>query len=178
MNSIKNFEGNLTDAAKVANNVESTNVSSVKTAESARPQRSKITKSQFWAVITKARRTFENQLHKDNTVKLECLEHFIPTITTDAVKFWADYMDEVNVLLDSRKFGKECDDLGVDPTTLATHIIFLGVGMRNKVMKYGIRSAIGNDYILYKDKFVSEDAMQFVLDYEPEKKKESTETAA
>ena len=50
--------------------------------------------------------------------------------------------------------------------------------MRNKVMKYGIRSAIGNDYILYKDKFVSEDAMQFVLDYEPEKRKESTETAA
>ncbi len=177
MNSIKNFEGNLTEAAKVANNVESTNVSSVKTAESARPQRS-TTKSQFWGVITKARRAFNNQLHKDNAVKLECVEHYIPTITTDDVKFWADYMDEVNVLLDSRKFGKECSDLGIDPTTLATHIIFLGVGMRNKVMKYGIRSAIGNDYILYKDKFVSEDAMQFVLDYEPEKRKESTETAA
>lgn len=164
--------------ANVVNSTDSTNAAQAKTVESARPQRSKITRSQFWAVITKARRTFENQLHKDNAVKLECLEHFIPTITTDAVKFWADYMDEVNVLLDSRKFGKECSDLGIDPTTLATHIIFLGVGMRNKVMKYGIRSAIGNDYILYKDKFVSEDAMQFVLDYEPEKKKESTETAA
>ena len=164
--------------ASVVNSTDSTNAAQAKTVESARPQRSKITRSQFWAVITKARRTFENQLHKDNAVKLECLEHFIPTITTDAVKFWADYMDEVNVLLDSRKFGKECSDLGIDPTTLATHIIFLGVGMRNKVMEYGIRSAIGNDYILYKDKFVSEDAMQFVLDYEPEKKKESTETAA
>lgn len=164
--------------ANVVNSTDSTNAAQAKTVESARPQRSKITRSQFWAVITKARRTFENQLHKDNAVKLECLEHFIPTITTDAVKFWADYMDEVNVLLDSRKFGKECSDLGIDPTTLATHIIFLGVGMRNKVMKYGIRSAIGNDYILYKDKFVSDAAMQFVLDYEPEKKKESTETAA
>lgn len=164
--------------ANVVNSTDSTNAAQAKTVESARPQRSKITRSQFWAVITKARRTFENQLHKDNAVKLECLEHFIPTITTDAVKFWADYMDEVNVLLDSRKFGKECSDLGIDPTTLATHIIFLGVGMRNNVMKYGIRSAIGNDYILYKDKFVSEDAMQFVLDYEPEKRKESTETAA
>ena len=164
--------------ANVVNSTDSTNAAQAKTVESARPQRSKITRSQFWAVITKARRTFENQLHKDNAVKLECLEHFIPTIATDAVKFWADYMDEVNVLLDSRKFGKECSDLGIDPTTLATHIIFLGVGMRNNVMKYGIRSAIGNDYILYKDKFVSEDAMQFVLDYEPEKRKESTETAA
>lgn len=124
--------------ASVVNSTDSTNAAQAKTVESARPQRSKITRSQFWA----------------------------------------DYMDEVNVLLDSRKFGKECSDLGIDPTTLATHIIFLGVGMRNKVMKYGIRSAIGNDYILYKDKFVSEDAMQFVLDYEPEKRKESTETAA
>lgn len=163
--------------ANVVNSTESTNAAQAKTVESARPQRSKITRSQFWGVITKARRAFNNQLHKDNAVKLECVEHYIPTITTDAVKFWADYMDEVNVLLDSRKFGKECSDLGIDPTTLATHIIFLGVGMRNKVMKYGIRSAIGNDYILYKDKFVSEDAMQFVLDYEPEKKKESTEMA-
>lgn len=154
--------------------VENVNVSSVKTAESARPQRS-TTKSQFWSVISKARRTFENQLHKDNSVKLECVEHFIPTVTTDAVKFWADYMDEVNVLLDSRKFGKECADLGIDPTTLATHIIFLGVGMRNKVMKFGIRSAIGNDYILYKDKFVSDEAMQFVLDYKPEKTKQTAE---
>ena len=167
-------EGNLNETAtKAVNSVEN-----VKGTEPARPQRNASGTSQFWSVVTKARRTFENQLHKDNRVKLECLEHFIPTITTDAVKFWADYMDEVNVLLDSRKFGKECADLGVDPTTLATHIIFLGVGMRNNVMKFGIRSAIGNDYILYKDKFVSEDAMQFVLDYEPEKKKESTETAA
>lgn len=170
--------GTLNGNTKLTNNTESTNVMTAKSVESARSQRSKITRSQFWAVITKARRAFDNQLHKDNAVKLECVEHFIPTITTDAVKFWADYMDEVNVLLDSRKFGKECASLGIDPITLATHIIFLGVGMRNKVIKFGIRSAIGNDYILYKDKFVSDEAMQFVVDFEPDKREESTETAA
>ena len=168
--------------ANVVNSTESTNAAQAKSVESARPQRSKITKSQFWAVITKARRTFENQLHKDNRVKLECLEHFIPTITTDAVKFWADYMDEVNVLLDSRKFGKECADLGVDPTTLATHIVFLGSGERSKVLKYGVENVIGTDYRLYVEQFVPDVALQFGMDYKPEKPKDSdndsTNTAA
>ena len=107
------------------------------------------------------------------------MEHFISTVTTDPVKFWADYMDEVNILLDSRKFGRECEELGVDKTNIATHLVFLGSGMRNRVMRYGIRSVIGNDYILYKDRFVPDEAMQFALDYKPEKKEaENTETAA
>lgn len=107
------------------------------------------------------------------------MEHFISTVTIDSVKFWADYMDEVNILLDSRKFERECAELGVDKTNIATHLVFLGSGMRNRVMQYGIRSVIGNDYILYKDRFVPDEAMQFALDYEPEKKeKDNTETAA
>lgn len=160
-------------SAEVANNVESSNAPVV------RQQRSASDKSQFWSVVSKARRTFERQLHKDNNVKMECLEHLIPTVTTDPVKFWADYMDEVNILLDSRKFERECDELGVDKTSIATHLVFLGSGMRNRVMRYGIRSVIGNDYILYKDRFVPDEAMQFVLDYKPEKKEpEDTETAA
>lgn len=79
------------------------------------------------------------------------MEHFISTVTIDSVKFWADYMDEVNILLDSRKFERECAELGVDKTNIATHLVFLGSGMRSRVMQYGIRSVIGNDYILYKD---------------------------
>ena len=79
----------------------------------------------------------------------------------------------------SRKFERECAELGVDKTNIATHLVFLGSGMRNKVMRYGIRSVIGNDYILYKDRFIPDEAMQFALDYKPEKKEaESTETAA
>ena len=170
----KNFEGNLTEGAKVVNSAESATAPTVKMAEPARPQRN-TTKSQFWAVISKARRTFENQLHKDNAVKLECVEHFIPTITTDAVKFWADYMDEVNVLLDSRKFGKECADLGIDPTTLATHIIFLGVGVRNNVLKNGVKNTIGNRYHMYDKQFLPDYVMKFGLDYEPKKTKQTAE---
>ena len=177
----KNFEGNLTDATKVANNVESAYVPAGKYGESGRTPKGKA-RSQFWSVITKARRTFEKQLHKDNKVKLESIEHFIPTISPDSLKFWADYMDEVNILLDSRRFGKECADLGIDPTVLATHIIFLGVGTRNKVLKNGIKNTIGNDYHMYDKQFLPEEAMIFGLDYEPEKPTDSenasTDTAA
>lgn len=175
MTNLKNYEGNLTDAAKAANSVESANQ---KNGEPARQQRSRAAKSKFWPVITKAKRTFYAQLHKNNEVKRECIEQLIPTITADAEKFWADYMDEANVLLDSRKFEKECRDLGVDMVTFATHIVFLGKGMRDTVLKNGIKSTIGNDYILYKDKFVPDVAMQFVSDYSPEETKQSTETAA
>lgn len=77
-------------------------------------------KSQYWAVVTKARRTFDRQLDMSNDVKRRCLEHFISTVTIDSVKFWADYMDEVNILLDSRKFERECAELGVDKTNIAT----------------------------------------------------------
>lgn len=171
----KNSEENLTETAtKAANTVEN-----VKSTEPARPQRNVSGTSQFWSVVTKARRTFEKQLDISNDVKRRCLEHFISTVTTDPVKFWADYMDEVNILLDSRKFERECEELGVDKTNIATHLVFLGSGMRNKVMRYGIRSVIGNDYILYKDRFIPDEAMQFALDYKPEKKEaEDTETAA
>ena len=121
-------------------------------------------------------------IEEDNKVKLESIEHFIPTISPDSLKFWADYMDEVNILLDSRKFGKECADLGIDPTVLATHIIFLGVGTRNKVLKNGIKNTIGNDYHMYDKQFLPEEAMKFELDYKPEKPTDSenvsTDTAA
>ena len=115
--------------AKVMNSVESANVPAGKSTESARQPKGKA-RSQFWSVITKARRTFEKQLHKNNDLKRECLENLIPAVTSDVEHFWADYMDEVNILLDSKKFEKECGELKIDPTTLATHIVYMGAGKR------------------------------------------------
>lgn len=112
----KNFEGDLTETAAKA----ATTVETIKNTETAKPHRNVLGKSQFWAVVAKARRTFDRQLDMSNDVKGRCLEHFISTVTIDSVKFWADYMDEVNILLDSRKFERECAELGVDKTNIAT----------------------------------------------------------
>ena len=169
-----NNEGNLTEtAAKAANSVET-----AKSAESARQQRSRKA-SVLWPTVSKARRTFEKQLHKSNDLKRECLEKLIPSVASDVEHFWSEYMDQANVLLDSKRFEKECSDLSVDPTILATHIVFLGSGTINKVLRNGIVNTIGSKYRDFNEMFVPKEAMKYALDYKPEKKEaEDTETAA
>lgn len=168
------IEGNLTDtAAKATNSSEN-----VKGAESAKQQRSRKA-SVLWSTVSKARRTFEEQLHKSNELKRECLEKKIPSAASDVEHFWSEYMDQANVLLDSKRFEKECSDLSVDPTILATHIVFLGSGTINKVLRNGIVNTIGSKYRDFTEKFVPEEAMRYALSYKPEKKEaEDTETAA
>ena len=170
----KYIEGNLTEtAAKATNSSEI-----VKGAESTKQQRSRKA-SVLWSTVSKARRTFEKQLHKSNDLKRECLEKLIPSVASDVEHFWSEYMDQTNVLLDSRRFEKECKDLNVDPTILATHIVFLGSGTMNRVLRNGIVNTIGSKYRDFTEKFVSEEAMKYALDYEPEKKEvDTTETAA
>lgn len=174
MNDFKNFEGNLTEtAAKATNSSEI-----VKGTESAKQQRSRKA-SVLWSTVSKARRTFEKQLHKSNDLKRECLEKLIPSVASDVEHFWSEYMDQTNVLLDSRRFEKECKDLNVDPTILATHIVFLGSGTINKVLRNGIVNTIGSKYRDFTEKFVPEEAMRYALGYKPEEKEtKDTETAA
>ena len=147
------IEGNLTDTAAKATNSSET----VKGAESTKQQRSRKA-SVLWSTVSKARRTFEKQLHKSNDLKRECLENRIPSVASDVEHFWSEYMDQANVLLDSKKFEKECSDLSVDPTILATHIVFLGSGTINKVLRNGIVNTIGSKYRDFNEMFVPKEA--------------------
>lgn len=168
------YEENLTEtAAKAANSVET-----VKSAEQTMRRQKSRKASVLWPTISKARRTFEKQLHKSDNIKEECLSNLIPSVASDVEHFWSEYMDQANVLLDSKRFEKECKDLNVDPTILATHIVFLGSGTMNRVLRNGIVNTIGSKYRDFSGKFVPDEAMQYALDYEPEKKeKDTTETA-
>ena len=149
--------------------------------ESARQPKGKA-RSQFWSVITKARRTFEKQLHKSNDLKRECLENLIPSVSSDVEHFWAEYMDEVNILLDSKKFEKECGELKIDPTTLATHIVYMGAGKRNAVIKNGILNTLGSKCRDFNEQFLPKVALKYGLNYVPDKTEDSenasTDTAA
>ena len=179
---MKNFNESLNETAtKVANNGESANVPATKSMESARQTKGK-TRSQFWSVITKARRTFEKQLHKSNDLKRECLENLIPSVSSDVEHFWAEYMDEVNILLDSKKFEKECGELKIDPTTLATHIVYMGAGKRNAVIKNGILNTLGSKCRDFNEQFLPKVALKYGLNYVPDKTEDSenasTDTAA
>lgn len=171
---INNHDGNPTKAVvTAANNVESSNASSAKS------QRGRSSKMSFWSLVNKAKRNYNAQFDKTNELKFRSISQLIPSFTADEEKFWSEYMSEANTLLNSRKYLAECEKLGVDATTLATHIVFLGSGKRNDVLKYGIENVINANYRLYVEKFVPDVALQFGMDYEPEKKEaETTETAA
>lgn len=50
-------------------------------------------------------------------------------------------MQRADELLDSRRFIAEAKKLGQDPIILATNIVARGLGLLNKVSKFGIQGA-------------------------------------
>lgn len=112
----------------------------------------------MWRVLAKARKTFQMQLSKDNTIKLLCVTNFLNAEFHDVEKFWSDYFEQVAKLLNSRLYTAECDHLEVNPVNLAEHIVFLGSGTINKVLKDGIYRTIGGHTELYGERFSPADA--------------------
>lgn len=128
-----NFEGNLTDAAKVANNVESANVPA-KT--EARPRGKKA--SPVYSVLKKARAQYDRQVDHNTETKRKCIEENIKKYYADPLRFWLDFKDETNVLIDSISFNKTCANLRLIPGNVAEHIVFEGKSVRNNVRDNGL----------------------------------------
>lgn len=93
--------------------------------------------------MTQARPVFDVQLKKDNEIKLACINKFMNAAYSDANKFWADFMEQVNILLDSRRYCRECKILGLKPEYVAEHIVFLGSATMKKVLKDGVSRTLG-----------------------------------
>ena len=116
----------------------------------------------MWRVMTQARPVFDVQLKKDNEIKLACIDKFMNAAYSDANKFWADFMEQVNILLDSRRYCRECEILGLKPEYVAEHIVFLGSATMKKVLKDGVSRTLGADVQLYGNRFSPEDADRFL----------------
>jgi len=130
----------------------------------------KYKRDSFTRVITKARKMYDMQLTKDNTVKLLCVETYMKSVFNDTDKFWADYAERINKLLNSRELERECMAWGLNPYTIAEHTVFLGPTKINKVLKYGIYDTLGEDVRLYNDgRFIPEEAIRFIVDIKNEK---------
>ena len=74
----------------------------------------------------------------------------------------ADFMEQVNILLDSRRYCRECEILGLKPEYVAEHIVFLGSATMKKVLKDGVSRTLGADVQLYGKRFSPEDADRFL----------------
>lgn len=116
---------------------------------------------QIWSVIKKANHTFNAQLEKSNEVKLACLKKYAGGSFYDLQKFHSTFMEQVERMTDSKRYCKDAEAAGCDPTILATHIVFLGSAMVNRVLKLGLQNTeVARDIELYRETFLP-DAQEF-----------------
>ena len=133
MKDFKNFEGNLNETAAKATISSET----VKGAESAKQQRSRKA-SPVYSVLKKARAQYDRQVDHNTETKRKCIEENIKKYYADPLRFWLDFKDETNVLIDSISFNKTCANLRLVPENVAEHIVFEGKSVRNNVRDNGL----------------------------------------
>ena len=117
----------------------------------------------LWRVLGKARPVFDVQMDPSNAVKLGCIRRFLHISYANEEQFWIDFMAQVDVLLDSRRFCRECKQLGYEPETVAEHVVFLGSAPMRKVLREGIQNSIGQSVKCYADSFVPELAKSYMV---------------
>jgi len=105
----------------------------------------------MWRVLTKARKMFNPQITKSVDIKRQCIVTHFGDLYPDVDKFWAEYQEQCEILLDSRKFHKDCKSLELIPENVAEHIVFSGSAIINKVLKKGVET-LGLDLQLYRDR--------------------------
>ena len=146
----------MTNLVSAENNSATNVVDSISVTESIKTQKRKPNRKPIpllWRVLGKAKKKFDAQLSHTNETKLECVDIFVASDINDAPKFWGDFMEQVDKLMDSRKYTKECERLGYIPENIAEHIVFLGSATVNKVLKNGVQNTLNNHLKLYIDKF-------------------------
>lgn len=156
------FNSSNAAVSTVANAVPATEQKEQQTTQTSRRRRS--TTPPMWRVASQARPVFEVQLEKDNKIKLKCIEKFMNAAYPDANKFWSDFMEQVNTLLDSRRYCRECESLGFRPECVAEHIVFLGSATMKKVLKDGVYRTLGADVQLYGERFSPKEADKFLTE--------------
>lgn len=88
-----------------------------------------------------ADRAYEVQVIKNCGVRLLCITQSAAKRFENMNLFWTLYMQRADELLDSRRFLAEAKRLGQDPVILATNIVARGLGLLNKVSKFGIQGS-------------------------------------
>lgn len=146
----------INTAAEVAANIENMN-NAVKANTPKTERRREYTASKrheipaLWKVLGKARPVFTVQINKSNEVKASCIQRFMPALYADEEQFWIEFMEQVNILLDSRRFCRECKALGYKAENVAEHVVFLGSAPMRKVLREGVQNSLGASIQFYKE---------------------------
>lgn len=100
-------------------------------------------KSPVWKVLDDARKKFNAQIVKSTSVKRECIKACISKYYADDLRFWLDLLSQSEkLLLDSMRFNKACDNLGLAPKTVAQHILFESEKTAKRVLTEGVEAVL------------------------------------
>ena len=85
----------------------------------------------------------------------------------DAIRFWLDLEDQAKLLLDSKRFERECEAWDLKPENVAQHLVVEGKATVNRVLKLGLVEGYGENAKLFIEPLNT-------VDIKPEKPAEAT----
>lgn len=97
--------------------------------------------SPYLKIRSKAANLFRSQIEKSVNIKRLAVETAISKIIAGEYtreRFLSEFKLNVDLLLDSRRFERECIHYNLTPFNAATHIVFDGTSKMEAVLKNGI----------------------------------------
>ena len=114
----------------------------------------------LWYYVGRARVVFNRQFVKTNDLKWRILDNEFAH-AYDREKLYLDYAQQINRLLDSRRFEDEAKEIG-SAINIASHLVFLGKSAMNDVLEHGLNSVIGEKANLFKDSFIDNETLEIM----------------
>lgn len=125
----------------------------------------------FWSIFKAYDEDLQNTKTKKETLDLAirlCSKYY-----PDTFRFWQDLLDEANILLDSNRFNKYCNDvLKLDPQAVAEHLVVEGKATMNKVLKDGLEN-YGEKARMFSERLYSDDKRRLYVSKKDDAKTES-----
>lgn len=158
---MQNFYKNAQAApdTEVKNEVSETVTTAVR-----RSQKTTVTTKYYYRTSPRAqvcragKRMFSAQLDKNTETKRRCLECNIQRYYgEDAPRFWLEMKAEAEKLCDSKRFCKYCEDLGLNPQSVAEHLLVEGTSIAKRVLKEGFDFLHGTEMLFDAPLVLDED---------------------
>ena len=91
----------------------------------------------FNRVITSSRKLYARQLEQNASVKGRCLERNVAKYYDEPDKFWTEFENRKETILDRSSFKTRCAQEGLNPKNVAEHLLFEGNAVVKKTLETG-----------------------------------------
>lgn len=108
-----------------------------------KPSKRRREESPYLKVRSKAANIFKFQIDKSVSTKRSAIERAFNSVARGNFtmpRFLSEFKVNVDMLLDSKRFEKDCQDNNLNPFNAATHIAFDGASKIELVLKNGLKA--------------------------------------